>query len=272
MHEDLGASIAAESEAKTHWKRQSNDSNAWYDSYHSYEEHIEYFKELHASFPNQSEWVSSGTSYEGRDIYGLHLWGVHGPGKPAVLYHGTVHAREWISAPVVEYLTSQLIDGYKTGDNDTQAFLNNYDFFVFPFVNPDGASLPLPTSSLASTDSPQASFTPKPTNASGARTASPARKTAPVSAATSTATGNSDGTPTTAAPPQTLARKPTKAKHPPTPPKTKASTNSSASSVTAPASNYSSTGTATANTSFRPTASTKHCTRPNSGNGPTPRA
>jgi murein tripeptide amidase MpaA len=138
MHEDLGASIAAESEVKTHLKRQANDSLSWYDSYHPYEEHIEYFKELHASFPNQSEWISSGTSYEGRDIYGLHLWGADGPGKPAVLYHGTVHAREWISAPVVEYLTLQLIQGYKSGDNITQAFLNNYDFFILPVVNPDG--------------------------------------------------------------------------------------------------------------------------------------
>jgi murein tripeptide amidase MpaA len=140
MHEDLGASIAAESEVKTHWKRQANDSLSWYDSYHPYEEHIEYFKELHASFSNQSEWISSGTSYEGREIYGLHLWGADGPGKPAVLYHGTVHAREWISAPVVEYLTLQLIQGYKSGDNVTQAFLSNYDFFILPFVNPDGTS------------------------------------------------------------------------------------------------------------------------------------
>ncbi|KAF2689168.1 zinc carboxypeptidase [Lentithecium fluviatile CBS 122367] len=139
LHEDLGASIVAESQVKSHWKRQANDSNdAWFGSYHPYEEHIEYFKELHASFPNQSEWISSGTSYEGRDIYGLHLWGAGGPGKPAVLYHGTVHAREWIAAPVVEYLTLQLISGYKAGDNITQAFLNNYDFYILPFVNPDG--------------------------------------------------------------------------------------------------------------------------------------
>jgi murein tripeptide amidase MpaA len=85
----------------------------------------------------------------------VHLWGAGGPGKPAVLYHGTVHAREWIAAPYVfyyvsfeellptlpraiEYIAQQLIHGYKAGDNVTQAFLNNYDFYIFPFVNPDG--------------------------------------------------------------------------------------------------------------------------------------
>jgi hypothetical protein len=28
------------------------------------------------------------------------MWGADGPGKPAILWHGTVHAREWIVAPV----------------------------------------------------------------------------------------------------------------------------------------------------------------------------
>lgn len=51
---------------------------------------------------------------------------------------GTVHAREWITAPVIEYIAKQLVDGYKAGDNDTQAVLDNYDFYMFPFVNPDG--------------------------------------------------------------------------------------------------------------------------------------
>jgi len=38
----------------------------------------------------------------------------------------------------VEYITQQLIQGYKSGDNVTQSFLDKYDFYIFPFVNPDG--------------------------------------------------------------------------------------------------------------------------------------
>jgi hypothetical protein len=38
----------------------------------------------------------------------------------------------------IEYVAQQLIHGYKSGDNVTQAFLDNYDFYIFPFVNPDG--------------------------------------------------------------------------------------------------------------------------------------
>ncbi|OTB09358.1 hypothetical protein M426DRAFT_50647 [Hypoxylon sp. CI-4A] len=137
MHEDLGDSIAAESASRSVWSRQTEDPS-WFDSYHDYEDHIQYFNDLQASFPNNSEVISSGTSYEGRDLYGLHIWGSSGPGKPAVLYHGNVHAREWITSPVVEYITLQLITGYKNGDDLISSFLDKYDFYIIPIVNPDG--------------------------------------------------------------------------------------------------------------------------------------
>lgn len=46
-----------------------------------------------------------------------------------------------IAPSTVEYVAQQLVQGYKDGDNVTQAFLNNYDFYIFPFVNPDGTYL-----------------------------------------------------------------------------------------------------------------------------------
>lgn len=137
MHENLGNSIVAESSSRSVWRRQAQDLS-WYDSYHDYEDHIQYFEDLQHSFPNNSELISSGTSYQGRNLYGLHLWGASGPGKPAVLYHGNVHAREWITSPVVEYITLQLITGYTNGDNLTRSFLDKYDFYIVPIVNPDG--------------------------------------------------------------------------------------------------------------------------------------
>ena len=101
MHEDLGASIAAESAGQPSiWKRQVDDM-AWFDTYHPYADHKKYFDDLQAKFPDNSEIISSGTSYEGRDLFGIHLWGSGGKdSKPAVLWHGTVHAREWITAMV----------------------------------------------------------------------------------------------------------------------------------------------------------------------------
>lgn len=99
LHENLGKSIAAESQWTSKYKRQANDL-AWYDSYHDYEDHINYIRDLQKLFPDNSEIISTGESYEKRDIVGIHLYGADGPGKPAVLYHATVHAREWIAAPV----------------------------------------------------------------------------------------------------------------------------------------------------------------------------
>lgn len=100
MHKDLGQSISVEgAETSKKWKRQVDDLS-WYDSYHNYEDHIQYFNDLQRAFPNNSKLVSSGRSYQDRNIFGLHVYGEDGPGKPAVLYHGTVHAREWITAPV----------------------------------------------------------------------------------------------------------------------------------------------------------------------------
>ncbi|KAI0887745.1 uncharacterized protein GGS22DRAFT_154152 [Annulohypoxylon maeteangense] len=137
MHENLAESIAAESATKPIYQRQAGNLS-WYDSYHGYDDHVQYFKDLQQSFSNNSEIISSGTSYEGRDLYGLHLWGASGPGKPAVLYHGNVHAREWITSPVVEYITLQLINGYNNNDNFTRSLIDRYDFYIIPFVNPDG--------------------------------------------------------------------------------------------------------------------------------------
>lgn len=140
MHADLGRSIVEESRPGSVWKRQVDDLS-WYDSYHDYADHVTYFEDLQAAYPNNSEIVSTGTSYEGRDMYGIHIWGADGPGKPAVVWHGTVHAREWISAPVVEYLALNLLTEYGN-DEDVTELVDSYDYWIFPFVNPDGKPLP----------------------------------------------------------------------------------------------------------------------------------
>ncbi|KAJ0314050.1 hypothetical protein Brms1b_007293 [Colletotrichum noveboracense] len=137
LHKDLGESITAESQLRGTYKRDVDDLS-WYDSYHPYADHIQYIKNLHESFPENSELITAGHSYENRTIQGIHLWGDGGPGKPAVLYHGNVHAREWITSKVVEYLTLQLINTHKNATNATDSWLNTYDFHIFPIVNPDG--------------------------------------------------------------------------------------------------------------------------------------
>jgi hypothetical protein len=71
---------------------------SWFDSYHPYEEHKGFLSQLVTQFPGRADLVTAGTSYEGRPIEGIHIYGTNGGGKnPAILMHGTVHAREWIT-------------------------------------------------------------------------------------------------------------------------------------------------------------------------------
>jgi hypothetical protein len=137
MHEDLGADIAAESalaDGNLIERRQSGVDLTWFNSYHAYDDHIEFLENMQASYPNQSEIITAGESVQGRTLTGIHIWGSNGKGsRPAILFHGTVHAREWISTMTTEYIATQLLV------NDTaQAFLDNYDFYIMPVVNPDG--------------------------------------------------------------------------------------------------------------------------------------
>ncbi|KAH7127416.1 zinc carboxypeptidase A [Dactylonectria macrodidyma] len=149
ISEDLGAEFAEESAFEDYYgvddsspeKRQSSALPAlsWFNSYHTYADHRTYWNNLNTAFSSNSEIFVAGKSYEGRDIYGLHFWGKGGKGKkPAIYFHATVHAREWIAAPVEEYHAWQLINGYLTNDTQITAIVDSYDFYFIPFVNPDG--------------------------------------------------------------------------------------------------------------------------------------
>lgn len=143
MHEDLGADITAESSVVggsdlTERQSGSPPSAAWFNNYHPYSDHIQFLNQLQAAFPNGSEIVTAGASVQGRTLTGIHLWGSGGRGsRPAILFHGTVHAREWISTMTVEYLAYQLLTTYAS-DATTRSFLDAYDFYIMPVVNPDG--------------------------------------------------------------------------------------------------------------------------------------
>jgi len=62
----------------------------WFNSYHAYADHLQFLRDLVASFPTQAEIVTAGTSSGGRPITGIHFWGSGGKGsKPAIVLHGT---------------------------------------------------------------------------------------------------------------------------------------------------------------------------------------
>jgi hypothetical protein len=76
---------------------------SWFDTYHPYEDHIQYWDDLVQAFPKNSKKFSVGKSFENRTIWAYSLQGDKKKGygkkkdKPVILWHATVHAREWIS-------------------------------------------------------------------------------------------------------------------------------------------------------------------------------
>lgn len=74
-----------------------------------------------------------GRSFEDRPIQGIKI--SKGPGRTAVFVEGGIHAREWISPATVTYLINQLLTSTVP---EIQALANDYDWYFFPVVNPDG--------------------------------------------------------------------------------------------------------------------------------------
>lgn len=150
MHADLEAAIAEERQYEVY---EAGSANAtWFRSFHPYADHMQFLSDLQAHHPEHTELVSSGLSLDGRNLTGLRIFGSGGGQvkRPAVVFHGTVHAREWIATMVVEYLAFQLAGATAQDDNtkmsfdntttsgDLAALLEQYDVYTFPIVNPDG--------------------------------------------------------------------------------------------------------------------------------------
>lgn len=106
LSDDLGELIRRENKAPVYkrWLHKAGHlpDLSWYETYHPYEDHLQYWDDLAAAFPKNSKKYELGLSYENRTIYAFHLFGDKGEkgNKPIILWHGTVHAREWISTAV----------------------------------------------------------------------------------------------------------------------------------------------------------------------------
>ena len=110
--------------------------NPFYSDYRvisEYDEHIDQFLIDHADIATG---IVIGQSHEGRDIRGIVI-NAGGGEKPAVLFNGTQHAREWISPPSTMYIADMLADGYGV-NSELTSLLDRVEVIVIPIVNPDG--------------------------------------------------------------------------------------------------------------------------------------
>ncbi|KAL9632525.1 MAG: hypothetical protein Q9164_005269, partial [Protoblastenia rupestris] len=153
MHENLGASIAQESDYAEYRGKNLRATLHLSNGSPNHKYQLAAQTRL-ATYPANSEIVVAGNSGQGRPITGIHLYGSGGKGsRPAIVFHSTVHAREWITTmvrphcslfgppvippPVNEYFAFNLLSNYGT-NAEIKSFVDKYDFYIFPVVNPDG--------------------------------------------------------------------------------------------------------------------------------------
>lgn len=109
-------------------------------SYHPYEGVggiIWYMNELVTRYPTLASMVNVGTTVEGRTIWGVRITSNAVATKPAAVYFGCEHAREWVACTVPAYLANHLVENYGV-DPDITDLVDNVEFFLIPVFNVDG--------------------------------------------------------------------------------------------------------------------------------------
>jgi murein tripeptide amidase MpaA len=94
-----------------------------------------WLKQLATVYPNDVELINIGKSYEGRDILGVKLNKRKESGKKQIVFEGTMHAREWISAASLTWILNELIT---SKDPLIKELASTYEWNIIPVVNVDG--------------------------------------------------------------------------------------------------------------------------------------
>jgi hypothetical protein len=118
-----------------------NGFQVWrpYDGPGGFHDHLQQIAEQN---PDITKLVRIGTTIQGREILALKLTagarGIRDGNRPAVLYSGMQHAREWIAGEVTRRLLLWYIDGWRNNDPEIRDLLETTELWFVPVANPDG--------------------------------------------------------------------------------------------------------------------------------------
>jgi len=109
------------------------------NQYRSYEESLDFLHKMEKAYPDLIEIVKIGTTYEGRDIVLAKISNdvAHADEKPALLYTGTIHAREWIGHELALAFIEHAAKNRHT-DPVLEKALAESTLYMVPCLNPDG--------------------------------------------------------------------------------------------------------------------------------------
>jgi carboxypeptidase A1 len=118
-------------------RQQAVLDDEWFAVYRTSAEVNAYIDELVVLRPDLVEKLVVGTSIEGRTIYAMRITAPGAGDKPAVLFNGMQHSREWVAVMVPMYIADRLVRNYGSDPRIT-AVLDAVEVYIVPIVNPDG--------------------------------------------------------------------------------------------------------------------------------------
>lgn len=107
--------------------------------YKSYEQSCAFLKECVKKYPQIISIESIGKTWEQRDIMlaTISLNVANANLKPALLYTGTIHAREWIGNELAVSFIDYILNNYESNPQILQTLTHN-TLYIVPCLNPDG--------------------------------------------------------------------------------------------------------------------------------------
>ncbi|XP_022099067.1 carboxypeptidase B-like [Acanthaster planci] len=114
-----------------------------YGKYHTYEEILDWTRNITAAYPKITRLHELGVSFEGRTVNGIQISTAmkgntpNATLRPALYFQSGMHAREWIAPATVMFMAATMLDKYGKDKNVT-TILDTFDVFFVPLVNPDG--------------------------------------------------------------------------------------------------------------------------------------
>jgi len=109
------------------------------NQYKSYNESLEFLNSMQLKYPELIRLIKIGTTYEGRDIVLVKISKdvQNADSKPAMLYTGTIHAREWIGHELALKFIEHIAKNQNI-DPVLEKALNESTIYMVPCLNPDG--------------------------------------------------------------------------------------------------------------------------------------
>ncbi|QOR62787.1 fibronectin type III domain-containing protein [Sulfurovum indicum] len=109
------------------------------NQYMSYQESLDFLHKMEKRYPDLIEVIKIGMTYEGRDIVLAKISKnvEHADEKPALLYTGSIHAREWIGHELALKFIEHVAKNQDV-DPVLERALTESTLYIVPCLNPDG--------------------------------------------------------------------------------------------------------------------------------------